>query len=61
MLEKPHNIPVRHKNVIILARYMDENKGREQLKFCSGKAETWIKWDSQEENLTPRFSALAAP
>lgn len=40
MLEKPHNIPVRHKNVIILARYMDENKGREELTFYSGKAKT---------------------
>lgn len=37
MLEKAHNIPVRHKNVIILVRYMDENKGREKLKFYSGE------------------------
>lgn len=38
MLEKPHNIPVRHKNVIIFARYMDENKEREELQVYSSEA-----------------------
>lgn len=61
MLEKPHSIPVRYKNVNILAHYMDENKEREEILFKQSSDVNLVGFPGRNPQFPAPYHCLLHP